>query len=255
MATDTKSPELRFDFAAIVAEFVDGDEALGLEAGVHDYVVLIDADDFGGDDFTRTHLLAGEAFFEQCGKAVHGGCNGHKVKKPNAGQYRTTSTVDREATVQQQGGTGINLIIQSMGPPAGGTCCFNVLSRHLRLYGASLVSEAQPPHANVAHSFDHDRCYCLHRPSSPWCRASSASVAFLEGRDARRALSRASRSCRSCKRVSMLAGHPLCRSTVYGDFLGPGLGRRAQKDLERRHPGRPPNPCRARRPPGRAKRR
>jgi hypothetical protein len=49
---------LGFEFAAFVVEFLDGNHAFGLEAGVDDHEVLVDADDFGGDDFTGTHFLA-----------------------------------------------------------------------------------------------------------------------------------------------------------------------------------------------------
>jgi hypothetical protein len=63
---------LGFEFAAFVVEFLDGNHAFRLEAGVHDHEILVDADNFGGDDFTGTHFLALEAFFEQSGKALHG---------------------------------------------------------------------------------------------------------------------------------------------------------------------------------------
>jgi hypothetical protein len=53
-------------------EFLDGNHAFGLESGVDDHEVLVDADDFGRDDFTGTHFLALEAFLEQGGKALHG---------------------------------------------------------------------------------------------------------------------------------------------------------------------------------------
>jgi hypothetical protein len=68
--------DLRFHFTAIVAELFDGDEALGLQARIHHDVVLIDANDFGGDDFTCAHLLTGEAFLEEGGEAVHSGHGG-----------------------------------------------------------------------------------------------------------------------------------------------------------------------------------
>ena len=76
---------LDFDFAAVVLEFLDRDEALGLEAGIDDDEVVVDADDFGGDHFALPHFLAREAFLEQggeifggwrwtcCGGGSHGG--------------------------------------------------------------------------------------------------------------------------------------------------------------------------------------
>jgi hypothetical protein len=61
--------DLDFEFAAIIAEFFDGNVAFGLQAGVDDHEVLVDAHDFGGDDFTLAHFLARKAFFEEIGKA------------------------------------------------------------------------------------------------------------------------------------------------------------------------------------------
>jgi hypothetical protein len=81
MATWTKSPGLDFDFTAFVLEFLDGNHAFGLESGVHDHEVLVDADDFGRDDFTGTHFLALEAFLEQCGKALHGRSFGNSCSR------------------------------------------------------------------------------------------------------------------------------------------------------------------------------
>jgi hypothetical protein len=63
---------LGFEFAAFIVEFLDGNHAFGLESGVDDHEVLVDANDFGRDDFTGTHFLALEAFLEQGGKALHG---------------------------------------------------------------------------------------------------------------------------------------------------------------------------------------
>jgi hypothetical protein len=63
-------------FAAIGAEFLDGNVALGLEAGVDDHEILVDPHDFGGDDFTGAHFLAIEAFLEQGGKAFLEGNRG-----------------------------------------------------------------------------------------------------------------------------------------------------------------------------------
>ena len=60
---------LDLDLAAVVLEFLDRDEALGLEAGVDDDDVEVDADDFGGDEFALAHFLARERFLEQRGEA------------------------------------------------------------------------------------------------------------------------------------------------------------------------------------------
>ena len=75
---------LDLDLAAIAAEFVEGNEALGLEAGVDDDEVLVNADDFSGNHFTRAHLLAGQAFFEEGGETFRAGgrggsSNGHEL--------------------------------------------------------------------------------------------------------------------------------------------------------------------------------
>ena len=59
---------LDLDFAAVVLEFLDRDEALGLQSGVDDDEVVVDADDFGGDEFALAHFLARERFLEQRGE-------------------------------------------------------------------------------------------------------------------------------------------------------------------------------------------
>ena len=53
-----------FDFTAVVLELIDVDEAFRLEAGVHDNMVGINANNFSGDDFAGAHFLALEAFGE-----------------------------------------------------------------------------------------------------------------------------------------------------------------------------------------------
>ncbi len=53
-----------FQFALIVQEFVYGDIAFGLESGVDDHKVLVNAHHFSSDDFTCAHILAGKAFFK-----------------------------------------------------------------------------------------------------------------------------------------------------------------------------------------------
>ena len=56
---------LDFDFALVVLEFFDRDEAFGLQAGVDDDDVVIDARHFGGDQFALAHFLSREGFLEQ----------------------------------------------------------------------------------------------------------------------------------------------------------------------------------------------
>jgi hypothetical protein len=53
------------DLAGVVAEFFQRNGALGLQAGVDDDEVLVDAHDFGGDDLADAHFLARQAFFEK----------------------------------------------------------------------------------------------------------------------------------------------------------------------------------------------
>ncbi len=47
-----------FDFAAVVLELFDRDKRFGFQARIDDHEVLVDADDFGRDDFTGAHFLA-----------------------------------------------------------------------------------------------------------------------------------------------------------------------------------------------------
>src|SRR4029078_993182 len=56
---------LDLDLALVVLELVDRNEALGLEARVHDDDVVIDADHFRGYQFALAHFLAREGFFEE----------------------------------------------------------------------------------------------------------------------------------------------------------------------------------------------
>ena len=52
---------LDLDFAVVVLEFLDRDEAFGLQSGVDDDDVEVDADDFGGDEFALAHFLPRES--------------------------------------------------------------------------------------------------------------------------------------------------------------------------------------------------
>ena len=65
--------DVHFQLALFVVELFDGDDALGLEAGVdHDHV-RADIDHGSGNDGTRLHLLVGKTLFEQFSKAfAHG---------------------------------------------------------------------------------------------------------------------------------------------------------------------------------------
>src|SRR4030095_9636045 len=68
---------LDLDLAFVVLEFLDRDEALGLEARVDDDDVVVDADDFCGDQFALAHFLPREGFLEQRGEVfVRGGIAG-----------------------------------------------------------------------------------------------------------------------------------------------------------------------------------
>jgi len=61
--------DLGFDLALVVLEFFEGNQALGLEAGVHRHEVVVDADDLGGDDFALAHFLMRQGLLEQGGKS------------------------------------------------------------------------------------------------------------------------------------------------------------------------------------------
>ena len=49
-------------------EVFDRNEGFALEAGVNNDVVVVNADDFCGDNFTLLHFLFSKAFCEQIGK-------------------------------------------------------------------------------------------------------------------------------------------------------------------------------------------
>ncbi len=61
---------LDVEFPGVVLEFLEGDVGLGLEAGVDDDEVVVDADHLGGDHFALLHLLTTQALFEEGGKAL-----------------------------------------------------------------------------------------------------------------------------------------------------------------------------------------
>ncbi len=65
---------LRLNLATIVAELLDGNEALGLESRVDNDVVRIHAYDFGRDDLSCAHFLARQTFLEEGGEVFDGGC-------------------------------------------------------------------------------------------------------------------------------------------------------------------------------------
>lgn len=64
--------DLDFELAAVVHEFFFGDVALGLQAGIDDHEVVVDADDLGGDHLPRRHFLQHEALLEEIGEAFLG---------------------------------------------------------------------------------------------------------------------------------------------------------------------------------------
>ena len=53
------------DFTLVILELFDGHVGFALQTGVHDDEVVVDADDFSGDDFTLTHFLAGKALLKE----------------------------------------------------------------------------------------------------------------------------------------------------------------------------------------------
>ncbi len=77
--------DVDFELTAVVAELIDGNVALGLQASVDDNEVLIDAHDFSGDDFTSAHFLQGKAFLEKSGKAFFKGGGGVRHRGRESG--------------------------------------------------------------------------------------------------------------------------------------------------------------------------
>lgn len=71
---------LNFEFALVVEELFQGNQRFGLQAGVDDHEVVVDAHDFCADDLAGLHVLALEAFCEQVGEVFAakdgGGGNG-----------------------------------------------------------------------------------------------------------------------------------------------------------------------------------
>ncbi|MNN19780.1 hypothetical protein D3C81_1330340 [compost metagenome] len=57
--------DLDGQFALLVVELLDRDDALGLEAGMHGNPVTVDVDHDAGDDGTRLHVEGFQAFFKK----------------------------------------------------------------------------------------------------------------------------------------------------------------------------------------------
>src|SRR5690606_35182598 len=65
---------LDFQLALVVQELFEGDQGLGLQTGVDQNVVVVDAQNFGGDDFAAFQVLVFDAFCKQIGKAFAARC-------------------------------------------------------------------------------------------------------------------------------------------------------------------------------------
>ena len=63
-----KIADLDFEFALVVFEFFERHIGLGLQTGIDHHMVVVDADDFGGNNFARAHFRALERFFKKGGK-------------------------------------------------------------------------------------------------------------------------------------------------------------------------------------------
>ena len=184
MATETKSPGLHFELAAVVLELLGRDVALRLQAGVDDDEVGVDADHFGGDDFARAHFLARQALLEQRGEVLDdvGGLVGVAVAVVITGN-RNSSKTHRI----RRG--------QLMTVPSGGCTC-RALTTGQRAICCESPADTSPAPAGRPD-----------RHSGRWYRARGHHrIARAAPRS--RLASRASRSLMSCKRVGSLASIP-----------------------------------------------
>jgi hypothetical protein len=64
------------EFTAVVVKLADVDIALGLQSGVDDHEIVVDAHHLGGDDFAGAHFLEGERLLEERSEAFGGGGGG-----------------------------------------------------------------------------------------------------------------------------------------------------------------------------------
>ena len=72
---------LDVDAALIVLEFVDVDQAFGLQTCVDNDELVFNRNNLGGDHFTGAHFLAREAFLKEGGKTFHGrDCGSHVIR-------------------------------------------------------------------------------------------------------------------------------------------------------------------------------
>ena len=55
---------MNFELAVVVFEFLKRHIGLGLQSGVDDNMVVVDTNDFSGDNFTGAHFRALERFIE-----------------------------------------------------------------------------------------------------------------------------------------------------------------------------------------------
>jgi len=85
---------LHVELAAIVVELLDRDEALGLQSGVDDDEVVVDAHHLGGDDLALAHLLARQGFLEQLGEAFGRVCSCGCSSQSGSSAFKTRRTAD-----------------------------------------------------------------------------------------------------------------------------------------------------------------
>ena len=65
-------------FTVVILEFVDGNVGFALEAGIHDDEVVVNANNFSGDDSALAHFLLSKAFGKKLGEGFgHFGFVGH----------------------------------------------------------------------------------------------------------------------------------------------------------------------------------
>lgn len=118
-------------FTAVILEFFDGHISFRLKAGVHDNVVVVNADNFSGDDFALAHFLLGKALFKELGKRFGIGIVGHVVKSLMISPVRESEMSDR------WGGVALNFPKSPRRP--------------LRLKNGSLPGKLPPPRHDLIH--------------------------------------------------------------------------------------------------------
>ena len=190
---------LDFELALVVLEFFDRNVGFGLEAGVDDDEVVLDADHFGGDDFAGAHFGLLERILE------HGG---EGIGRVRAGWRLELETCDLDFRAR--------LRCRGLGCRSGASVC--PAARGGKATGPDTVFRPDGRSKGLRSCQASSTASTEASIDSAELSSRNAPSAGFRG-DALRLMSRASRASRSARRLSILAEIPfeincLCRRSA-----------------------------------------